>query len=59
MTDVNCREVSKDVVELIPIECSECGGHVGIDASYASQVGEVLKVTCPYCLNPMEVDCRD
>ena len=41
-------EVSEDMVEMVFIECPNCSGHVGIDATYLTQVGSV-ETTCPYC----------
>lgn len=32
-----------------PFECSKCGGHLMVDATYLDQVS--LKITCPYCQN--------
>jgi hypothetical protein len=41
------ESVSTDRVELEVYEC-ECGFHIGIDASYLDQVGDV-KIVCPSC----------
>ena len=30
-----------------PYECSNCGGHMMLDATYLDQVTDM--VTCPYC----------
>jgi DNA-directed RNA polymerase subunit RPC12/RpoP len=30
-----------------PYECSACGGHIMLDATFLDQVG--LEVICPYC----------
>jgi len=40
--------VDKENCELEgPYECSACGGHIMLDATFADQVG--LEVICPYC----------
>ena len=40
--------VENEQVQLEVIEC-DCGFHIGIDATYLDQVGDVL-LNCPSCL---------
>jgi len=41
------NSVENDTVQLEVIEC-DCGFHLGIDASYLDQVGELV-ILCPNC----------
>ena len=41
------QSIENDQVSLEVVECV-CGFHLGIDATYLEQVGDV-KVTCPSC----------
>ena len=48
-------EVDSALVELDgPFECSVCGGHVTLDATFGDQVS--CHVVCPYCETRVLVD---
>lgn len=48
----------KPRIELIgPLECSGCGGHIQLDATYIAQVDEPL--VCPYCKQEIDMSYFD
>lgn len=42
------NDVENDQVQLEVYEC-DCGFHIGLDATYTDQVGEI-SIRCPHCL---------
>jgi len=46
MKRLNSVETERYSLEVI--ECNYCGFHIGIDASYLDQVGDI-KILCPCC----------
>ena len=48
------ESVENDTVQLEVIEC-DCGYHMGIDATYLDQVGD-LHIECPACHTPIHTE---
>lgn len=47
------NSVENDQVQLEVIEC-DCGFHLGIDATYLDQVGDIPHLRCPICLREID-----
>lgn len=54
------ESVSNGIAELEVVECASCGFHLGIDATYLIQVGD-LNIPCPNCgsIIPTRVVCPE
>jgi DNA-directed RNA polymerase subunit RPC12/RpoP len=53
ITCINCTEITPDNVELILVECNDCGFHLGIDAEYLRNHNVVLP--CPNCRSVLTI----
>ncbi len=53
--DINCKEVSPKVCDLITVECLGCGFHLGVDQTFLDQVGSIT-VDCPSCKWSLKID---
>lgn len=42
------KSIETDEYSLEVFECSKCGFHIGLDASYLDQVGKLI-IICPSC----------
>ena len=44
------KELSEDMVQMIYVECPNCGYHMGVDYTFMDQVHEGdLDIECPVC----------
>lgn len=51
----NCHLATEGSYELEVVECNGCGFHLGIDATYLEQVGDVV-LKCPSCGITLSID---